>query len=163
MHAKPPVGRGNAKILDDRTVTAFADEVVGYLYALEAEFGIQIQRVAVDAPSDPKADGARRRHCEIGLDEGDQLHYDPDSLEFGAIQEKATDHLRNGGAESRIPGANQLWMLVGFALFDALRRHWECLEVFPQAIVALLGANQVHKTDPTGLSAQLNAVATRTN
>jgi hypothetical protein len=75
------------------------------------------------------------------------------------IREKARAHLRAGGAESRLPHANQLWMLVGFALFERLRPHWECLEVFPQAIVCVLGAGATHKSKPGGVLTQLAAVA----
>jgi hypothetical protein len=53
-------------------------------------------------------------------------------------------------------------MLVGFALFDRLLRHWECLEVFPQGTVAVLHAHAVHKTRPGGVLAQLSAVASYT-
>jgi len=32
-------------------------------------------------------------------------------------------------------------MLVGFALFKRLRVEWECLEVYPQATMRMLGTN----------------------
>jgi hypothetical protein len=50
-------------------------------------------------------------------------------------------------------------MLVGFALFERLRREWECLEVFPQATAFVLGANSTHKSKVGGVTAQLGAVA----
>ncbi len=50
-------------------------------------------------------------------------------------------------------------MLVGFALFARLRMEWECLEVFPQATVALLGVGGTHKSRHEGLEAQLAAAA----
>jgi hypothetical protein len=46
-------------------------------------------------------------------------------------------------------------MLVGFALFEVLGQHYECIEVFPQAIAATLRSNKVHKSHAEGLSAQL--------
>ena len=61
-----------------------------------------------------------------------------------------------------MPGANQLWMLAGFALFQRLRQRWDCLEVFPQAIAARLNAHSVHKKHQEGLLAQLNAVSRHT-
>jgi hypothetical protein len=79
------------------------------------------------------------------------------------IRGKVNEHLASGGAEARLPHANQLWMLVGFALFNRLRRTWECLEVFPQATASLLGASAIHKTDPGGLEAQVSAVSQRTH
>jgi hypothetical protein len=59
-------------------------------------------------------------------------------------------------------GATQLWMLVGFALFRALRQQWECLEVFPRAIAAVLGVNKVHKSNTEGLLVQLASAAKHT-
>ena len=58
----------------------------------------------------------------------------PDAEQFERIREKALAHLRGGGAENRLPHANQLWMLVGFELFSALGQIWECRETYPQAI-----------------------------
>jgi hypothetical protein len=71
----------------------------------------------------------------------------------------AAAHLASGGLETHIPHANQLWMLVGFALFARLRQEWECLEVFPQATAAILGAASRHKSTAEGITAQLRAIA----
>lgn len=161
--AKPPAGKGNARILDEEGVNRFADETAAYLRSVESEFEICIRRVAIDAPSAPRSPGATRRQCEVGLDrQRISCITTPSVVEFEAIRKKATSHLASGGAESRIPSANQLWMLVGFALFERLRREWECLEVFPQAIAAVLDAHHVHKSRRDGLLAQLRAVAIRT-
>jgi hypothetical protein len=78
------------------------------------------------------------------------------------IRRKVHEHLAAGGAEARLPHANQLWMLVGFALFHRLRLTWECLEVFPQATAVVLGASAVHKSAPQGLTAQVTAVSRST-
>jgi Protein of unknown function (DUF429) len=162
--AKPPVGKGNARILDVVAVDRFADQAAAYLEAVESEFGVRIQRIAIDAPSEPKRPGAARRQCEIGLDRRQiGCITTPSREEFKAIRQKAASHLASGGAESRLPAANQLWMLVGFALFERLRRAWECLEVFPQAIACALGAHGVHKSRPEGLLAQLTAAARHTH
>ena len=82
----------------------------------------------------------------------------PSQIEFEAIRTKAAAHLKNGGAENRMPHANQLWMLVGFALFEVLGQHYECIEVFPQAIAATLRSSKVHKSHTEGLTAQLTAI-----
>jgi hypothetical protein len=54
-------------------------------------------------------------------------------------------------------------MLVGFELYGRLIRDWECIEVFPQAIVFALGANGTHKSKALGLAHQLLAVSGMTN
>jgi len=121
---------------------------------------IAISRVAIDAPSDPKLLGTARRLAELALDlRRISCITTPDEAEFAAIRAKALAHLATGGAIARMPHANQLWMLVGFALFNRLRSDWECLEVFPQATVALLRAGGVHKNKTVGLEAQLCAAA----
>jgi uncharacterized protein DUF429 len=50
-------------------------------------------------------------------------------------------------------------MLVGFELFRRLRHDWECLEVYPQAIAASLGARDIHKSHRDGVRQQLAAAA----
>jgi hypothetical protein len=50
-------------------------------------------------------------------------------------------------------------MLVGFALFDVLSEHYDCIEVFPQAIAHALQARKVHKSKSEGVASQLSAVA----
>jgi hypothetical protein len=163
VKAKPPAGKGNAQILNYDVISGFADETAAYLRTVETLFGVKIQRIAIDAPSDPKPDGTRRRRCELGLDQRQiSCITTPSLLEFEDIRKRAAEHLVSGGAESRMPGANQLWMLEGFALFDRLQREWECLEVFPQAIAAVLDARQVHKSESEGFLVQLKAVAHHT-
>jgi len=129
--AKPPLGRANAKSIENATVEAFANETADYVRAIEANCNVRIRRIAIDAPSDPKPDGNARRESECGLD---ARHIScittPSAAQFKRIRTKVADHLAARGSESTIPHANQLWMLVGFALFRRLRREWECLEVF---------------------------------
>ena len=156
----PPSGHGNAKSLNDTIVRDFAESTAKYLHAVERACGVTIRRIAIDAPSDPKNDGLSRRDAEKGLDKrGISCFTTPDTLQFTAIRAKAQAHLLNGGEESRLPHANQLWMLVGFELFRRLRKEWECLEVFPQAIAKKLGAAGVHKSRVDGLICQLSAAA----
>jgi hypothetical protein len=79
-------------------------------------------------------------------------------VEFEAKVARVVDHLRNGGPESTLPAANQLWMRVGFALFNRLMTKWECLEVYPQATAHVLGAAKLHKSKEDGISAQMKAI-----
>jgi hypothetical protein len=159
----PPRGRGNAKILDDETVKEFAESTARYLREVEKAFSVKIRRIAIDAPSDPKTEGAARREAEKGLDRrGIPCITTPDIRQFNTIRAKAQDHLSRGGDESRLPHANQLWMLVGFELFKRLRQQWECFEVFPQAIAATLESAKVHKSKGEGLLCQLTAVVSFT-
>jgi hypothetical protein len=157
---RPPVGRGNAATLDADGLAQFADQVAEYLRKVESHFAVAIRRIGIDAPSDPRSDGTRRRQAEAALDvRRISCFTTPSAADFARIRAKASAHLAAGGAESRLPHANQLWMLVGFALFERLRREWECLEVFPQATACVLGANALHKSRPGGVRAQLAAIA----
>jgi hypothetical protein len=157
---EPPRGRGNPEAIIEASACEFADEAAKYLHEIERHFGVRIARVAIDAPSDPKSLGSKRRLAELALD-GRRINCitTPDEAQFSAIRAKAAAHLVEGGAVARMPHANQLWMLVGFALFTRLRNNWECLEVFPQATVALLGVGGIHKSKSDGLQAQLSAAA----
>lgn len=159
-HAKPPAGRGNVGILHDDIIGEFAEETAAYLKSVESEFGVRLARVAIDAPSAPKAVGLVRRQCESALDERRiSCITTPSFAEFVTIRHRGLDHLGSGGAETRIPGANQLWMLIGFELFRRLRRDWDCLEVYPQAIAAILGATEIHKSHRDGVLRQFAAAA----
>ncbi len=161
--AIPPRGQGNPATLDDTAVWSFAEATAEYLRAVEAEFNLRIRRIALDAPSDPKAPGLSRRRSEQALDARHlRCIATPSADEFHEIKQRAAEHLTSGGLISRLPHANQLWMLVGFALFARLRQEWECLEVFPQATLALLQAAAAPKKTPAGLAAQLEALARRT-
>jgi hypothetical protein len=156
----PPRGSGNAATLNSEIVVKFADDTAAYLRELEAYFGVTIRRIAIDAPSEPKPNGCKRRQAECALDDRRiSCFTTPSAEEFEHIKVKARRHLEAGGEESRLPHANQLWMLVGFALFERLRREWECLEVFPQATAAVLNANSTHKSDVNGAEIQLRAAS----
>ena len=158
--AKRPAGEGNVRTLTKTVVAHFAEQTVEYLRAVESEFEVRIRRVAIDAPSDPRRAGTARRQAECELDRRRiSCITTPTATEFEAICERARAHLADGGAESCLPGANQLWMLVGFSLFRTLRHHWECIEVFPHAIAVALGAHAIHKSRADGLLAQISAAA----
>jgi uncharacterized protein DUF429 len=159
----PPRGAGNVAALDPPKVARFAEDTAAYVRHLELYLGVSISRVAIDAPSDPRPDALKRRRAEEALAaQGVSYFTTPSAAEFEGIREKARQHLRTGGAESRLPHANQLWMLVGFAVFSRLRREYECLEVFPQATAFVLGASSTHKSRAGGVEAQLAAVAKHT-
>ncbi|MFA5910148.1 MAG: DUF429 domain-containing protein [Vicinamibacterales bacterium] len=156
----PPRGSGNVATLNSEIVAKFANDTAAYLRQLEAYFGVTIRRIAIDAPSEPRSSGGKRRQAECALDDRSiSCFTTPSAEEFENIKSKARHHLEAGGEESRLPHANQLWMLVGFALFERLRREWECLEVFPQATAAVLNANDTHKSDVNGVEIQLRAAS----
>jgi len=67
--------------------------------------------------------------------------------------------LTAGGAVSRLPHANQLWMLVGFELFSTLANEYLCLEVYPHAIALRLGCAGLPKSSSPGYEARLKAAA----
>jgi hypothetical protein len=159
----PPRGSGNAASCDPLIVTAFADETARYLRIVERHFGVSIRRIAIDAPSAPKRDCLDRRLAEDAL--GRQrisCFATPSNAGFDAIRCKVRAHLSAGGQESRLPHANQLWMQVGFALFNRLQAEWECLEVYPQATMRMLDAGSVHKSKAGGAAAQLQAISRHT-
>lgn len=60
----------------------------------------------------------------------------------------------------RVPHANKLWMRAGFALFDVLKRRWECLETYPYAISHALGVTE--KKTKGGHRAHLRAAIVET-
>ena len=63
-----PRGSGNRGSIDEVLVTTFVDKVAEYLYAIEKHCGLEIQRVAIDAPSAPRTEGLVRRLAEGALD-----------------------------------------------------------------------------------------------
>jgi hypothetical protein len=86
----------------------------------------------------------------------------PSYKEFEVIVVKARHHLEDGQPLARIPHANQLWMLCGYALFAEFAKLTECREVYPQATVRVLGAGGVYKAKEQGLIEQLTAVSKHT-
>jgi predicted nuclease with RNAse H fold len=152
----PPRGAGNRATLDPAILTAYAEDVRRYLHAVENRFGTRIVRVAIDAPRSFAPQGERRA-AERAMDaNGLSCFATPSRAQFDAIRDKAESHLRAGGAESRLPHANQLWMLVGFALFERLAQDFECIEVFPNAIVKALDPDVSHKSTSEGYARQLD-------
>lgn len=163
LRALPPHGIGNpgALVLEERI--RFADDACAYLHRVEDECGVRIRRIAIDAPSAPTRPGLARRRAEVALDQlGIRCFSTPSVGDFERIADRGQAHLDRGGAAARLPHANQLWMLVGFALFDRLGTDFECMEVYPQAAAWVLRAAGTHKRHEAGFRAQLTALAART-
>ncbi|MFP3868594.1 MAG: hypothetical protein ACLFUU_10610 [Desulfobacteraceae bacterium] len=113
---------------------SFADATAGFSRAIDEELNVQICRITIDTPSDPKESIWPRLQAEQALD-ARQINCitTPCATNFCITRQKSAAHLASGRLESRIPDANRLWMLVGFALFARLK----CLEIFPQATPVL--------------------------
>ena len=159
----PPTSEGNVRALDEVWLERFAAATAHYLLDTERHYRVCIRRVAIDAPSDPKSNGKNRRQAELELDaRGISCFTTPSREEFTRIKQKVQSYLERDGIEANIPHANQLWMLVGFALFQRLRQEWEVIEVYPQATVKVLDASASHKSKPGGLCSQLAALASYT-
>lgn len=158
---EPPKGCGNAAIIDPSVRRQFAEDAVAYLETVERRFGVEIGRVAIDAPSAPRANGLPLRAAEAALRrEGISFIQTPNEATFDQMPARVREHLATGGSEATLPCANQLWMLFGFELFAAAgRRGWPCLEVYPQATVHVLGVGHTHKTKAGAVVAQLSAAA----
>ncbi|OQW72510.1 MAG: hypothetical protein BVN35_13915 [Proteobacteria bacterium ST_bin11] len=156
----PPRGKGNAATLKQESICCFAREARIYIESVCNQLALHPLRIGIDAPSEPRNSKIRRRLAETELDRvGISCFATPSTSEFDVILDKVRKHLAAGGEESRIPHANQLWMLVGFAMFEELSHLAPCLEVFPQATARVLGASQLHKSRPGAVEAQLSAVA----
>jgi hypothetical protein len=160
---RPPRGAGNAAALDEWRVQAFARDAVQYVRVVCGELGLRPRRIGIDAPSSPRAEGIARRVAETALDrERISCFATPSATQFLEIRARARAHLDACGPDSRMPHANQLWMIVGFALFRAFGEVGTCLEVFPQATVRALGTGGVHKLRKRGVEAGLAAAAPHT-
>lgn len=157
---RPPRGSGNRATLEPHAVEAFAQKTLAYLREIERTESVSIRRIAIDAPSAPKRPYLRRRAAEQSMDpQRISCFATPSHAEFDDIVARARHHLTSGGSETRIPHANQLWMLVGFVLFKTLGRRYEVIEVYPQASVVALGISAAHKSKRAGFEAQLSGTA----
>jgi hypothetical protein len=155
-----PRGAGNAAALDRAWCASFADATAEYLRAVEARCAVRIVRVGIDAPSAPRRAGTARRASEAELARrGISCFATPSAAECARFTAAARTHLACGGALARLPHANRIFMLAGFALFARLRHDYECLEVYPQGAVAVLGCGALHKSRAEGLAAQRRTMA----
>ncbi len=98
-----------------------------------------------------------RRAAEKALDaQGISCFATPTEAEFRSKVATSRKFLADGGKPSRLPNANQLWMLVGFELFRTLGRRYECIETYPQAVVHGLKCAGAHKSTEHGLQSQID-------
>jgi predicted nuclease with RNAse H fold len=162
--AKPPAGFGNKAALQAATRKEFATAVTDWLRKLETDMGITVQRIAIDAPSDYCDARLTRRLSERALDRaGIRCFTTPTRKQFDEKIRAALAHLQAGGTEAKMPNANQIWMLVGFALFDALKKAgYDCVETYPQAIVHELQCCAKHKSTDEGFTGQIESAAKAT-
>ena len=133
----PPKGSGNRVIAENKDEpTRFAVEVCDWLKEIENQSSKKIIKIAVDAPRKPRLPQVSVRNSESALQEANiRFIKTPPEHEFSAKRKEATNHLLSGKPLASLPGANLWWMCVGFALFEALEKHWECVETYPQAIL----------------------------
>jgi len=140
-------------------VREFARAAAHYLRTVSREFDLVLERIAIDAPQAPAAPG-RRRAAELALDaSGVSCFATPSAEDFERIRRKVRAHLEAGGSEGALPHSNQLWMLVGFALFKEMAKLAPCLEVFPQATVRAIGSGEVHKSRDGAVEEQLRSAS----
>jgi predicted nuclease with RNAse H fold len=159
----PPKGKGNLKAIQNGEATSFSEQVYEYIVAITEIENLVIKRIAIDAPKTFKAKGQIRRSCEVAMDNRKiSCITTPNKREFENKIKMALNHISSGGPENCLPGANQFWMLIGFAIFRTLEKYFECIEVFPQAIVRELGCDGLHKSKESGWQDQLRAVAEQT-
>lgn len=160
---EPPRGQGNVAVLDDAVPREFAEATARYLTDICRHLDIRLERIGIDAPSGPRADGVPRRAAELALDAARiSCFTTPSVRDFRTIRRNVRRHLAQGGAENRLPHANQLWMIAGFQLFERLSDLAPCIEVFPQATARVLGARETHKFKQGGVSVQLSEAARHT-
>jgi len=159
----PPRGSGNRAALDPAVLMAFANEAADYIQWVQNHFAVSIARIAIDAPRDYAPEG-RRRRAECAMDAlGISCFATPSRSAFEHHRSRALAHLASGGTENRLPNANQWWMLVGFALFQRLQNDFDCIEVFPNAIVRALDPAVAHKSTKNGYARQVDLLRIATN
>lgn len=133
----PPKGCGNRLIAEDIfQARKFALEACAWLTELESSACEKIFKIAIDAPRRPRLRHLPVRESELVLQEANiQFIKTPAEHEFGEKRKEAANHLLSGKPVNSLPGANLWWMCVGFALFETLTDHWDCVETYPQAIL----------------------------
>ena len=159
MAVSPPRGGGNENALRPEWTQAFADQTARFLHDVERAAPGRIRRIAIDAPRTPATKGVLRA-SEAELKRRG-WHYIETPCREKFVEAAEEFAAQEGNPNRKVPRPNQLWMLVGFELFATLARGWECLEVYPQAIVRTLGATASKKT-PEGLRDQYQRASTRT-
>lgn len=144
----PPKGYGNRVIAQDiLEAKRFAVEVYVWLREIEKQSSNKIIKIAIDAPRRPRLPHLSVRDSEQALQEANiQFIKTPTEHEFSAKRKEAAAHLQAGNPVASLPGANLWWMCVGFALFETLTDHWDCVETYPQAILHHIKYVGAHKS-----------------
>lgn len=158
-----PRGPGNGEVLAAAPFRDHANRLRDVLAQIEEAMGWTIKAIAIDAPAAPPQTGGRRCEAELAK-EGLSSFKTPALDHWPQIREECRLHLEAGGALSRLPNANRVWMLYGFELFSCLRGALaaEVIEVYPFAIVHGLLPSCSHKSTEEGYRDQLSALAART-
>lgn len=158
-----PRGVGNREIIAAAPFEESARGVVSAIARIRDEMGWKVERIAIDAPAAPPAEGSRGSEDELGR-LGLSSFRTPATTAWAGIREKCSDHLGLGGTAATLPHANKIWMLFGFKLFALLKGglRAEVIEVYPFAIVRTLLPACEHKSTEQGYRDQLFAVAART-
>ncbi|AEP29386.1 DUF429 domain-containing protein [Brumicola nitratireducens] len=157
---QPPFGSGNAKTLFAENNTAYAAGIKSYIVDVCKQHNLTPARIAIDAPLLPKKNDQKRRIAERELDRQKISCYaTPSQSEFERIIERGKTHLKEGGQVVHLPHSIQIFMLAGFAIYQALKNVAECIEVFPHATAKLLGTAGKHKTKDNQAHIQLHAMS----
>jgi len=158
---QPPAGRGTIAALNPAERSEFAKCVVQWCQLLQSERSVRVKQIAIDAPSDYCSPNLTRRLSERALGRaGISCFATPTHRQFKEKIQKSQEHLRRGGELWKLPNANQLWMLVGFTLFDELRTAGlKCIETYPHAIIRELKCTGARKSTADGLNEQMKRAA----
>jgi hypothetical protein len=156
----PPLGFGNAATLIEENNIAYATAIKSYIVNACKEHNLTPVRIAIDAPLLPKENNLKRRIAERALD-GRKIscYATPSQREFEIIIKRGKAHLKEGGQAVRLPHSIQIFMLAGFAIYQALKEVAECIEVFPHATAKILGTTSKHKTKENQAYVQLHAMS----
>lgn len=158
---KPPLGIGNAATLSEERTTQFAKQTAKFLREVAECRKLEIVRIAIDAPRGYRPENRRLRESEEALRKHEIAFFvTPSRTEFDETQREANAHLQNGGEASRLPSANQLWMLAGFQIWKELTAALkaEFLETHPHAVSVRLKAAKHKKSSAAGFQCRLKAV-----
>ena len=160
---RPPRGLGNAATLDDAVNERFADDVASYIETVCGLFNANPVRIAIDSPLRPRDNYLPRRLAEQALNgAGISCYTTPSAANFSEIKTKGLAHLKDGKPKQNLPHSMQIFMLLGFALYQRLSQIAPCIEVYPHATVKQLGVADIHKTKGDQATVQLAAIAKHT-
>ena len=156
----PPRGFGNAATLIEENNIAYALAIKNYIVDVCRVHNLTPARIAIDAPLLPKGNNLKRRIAERELDSLKINYYaTPSQSEFESIINRGKLHLKEGGEVNRLPHSMQIFMLAGFAIYQAVKNIASCIEVFPHATAKLLGTASKHKTKENQAYVQLHAMS----